>query len=638
MKHRWMDVVKRSTSALTLSSSPRSVDSSSKDTASTSSVSKTRRKSFLLALQTPTGDGEFAMDTDTPESDMDHVLFMHYEDRCVSVGECSVPKVLEHCMLQGGVHHTHMNILTYLGNPLRIETCCYTMRVQWFRALTENDDFQLIPDVCDEWFTPTADDIGAKILAKVMLHDEDAIRTKLLEYGPIKEDPEVRSKVELYLERRSVLLMGLESVAVQDGGEHYPNNIDMQESWTLLIDDRRVRLTCESSLLPPFEGFYTSSIRVEIVRSTPHEFYLYLADNCYVHLRAESNTVRDIIVLTLRAFCKSAVSSELINEAISKGISPMLTIRTLAAAEQQQQQLNGGATSSVIVKSPLSYNLPWNRSHPNASTIIIDDNDDDSDEDEHEDDGESEEVLSQYGGASIFHRPRTASDCVSVTSCDFYNDSVLQDAEALIGNAMKMGLQQVMLLPKAPKRISVTEIPDLQIIEAMVPGNNGEGASLRRRRQRSQKLASDSDWRSRSSSLDVQASGCVSENGDDVGGLIPAMNGDSIDEAIERFQRDDFTDIDALRTQYVAIFCELQRELSEYKTRANGLKTQLEETTEANKAFKNDIATLQDALSSVQIAQKVKELVADDLGTVLKSANADTDGNTDANFAPTHFY
>lgn len=53
-----------------------------------------------------------------------------------------------------------------------------------------------------------------------------------------------------------------------------------------------------------------SLFQVEVVRSTPTEFRLHLADRCYVHLRAESNVVRDIIVLTLRAFCGWLVASE----------------------------------------------------------------------------------------------------------------------------------------------------------------------------------------------------------------------------------------------------------------------------------------------------------------------------------------
>lgn len=71
--------------------------------------------------------------------------FFHAEERCYSVTPCSVTRVLENCALQGGVHHTHLNILTYLGGPLRSESCCYPMTVQWFRAFGEHDDFQVIP-------------------------------------------------------------------------------------------------------------------------------------------------------------------------------------------------------------------------------------------------------------------------------------------------------------------------------------------------------------------------------------------------------------------------------------------------------------------------------------------------------------
>lgn len=66
------------------------------------------------------------------------------------------------------------------------------------------------------------------------------------------------------------------------------------------------------------------------MRSVPNEFSLHLAENCFVHLRAESNVVRDIIVLTLRAFRNGAVSNEAVNNAVSMGMSPMLTIRSLA--------------------------------------------------------------------------------------------------------------------------------------------------------------------------------------------------------------------------------------------------------------------------------------------------------------------
>ncbi|TMW56154.1 hypothetical protein Poli38472_008802 [Pythium oligandrum] len=621
MKHLWMDVVKRGTSAL---SSPRSMSAKEPEPATIMgrTPSKTllqRRQSFALALA-PTSNGHRY---EEPENG----AFVHFDDRCESVGACNVSKVLEHCVLQGGVHHTHMNILTCLGNPLRAETCCYVLSVQWFRAVGDHDDFRAIPDACDEWFTPTADDIGARILAKVMLQDEDAIRTKLLEYGPIREDPEVRSKVETYLERGSVLFMGLESVLVQDG-ENFPNNVEMRESWTLLIDDRRVRLTCESSLLPPFEAFYTSSIRVEMMRTTSNEFRLFLADNCFVQLRAESNVVRDIIVLTLRAFCQSAVSSELLHDAIAKGVSPMLTIRTLADKQ--------GNSTLAPVKSPLAYNLPWNR--PTAagnSAILIDEDRDEEDEEgsEEQENGSGGDPEDSSGSldersSSRPQRWRTASDSSSVVSSsvttEFFNDSVLQDADALIGNAMKMGLQQPQPLLRAPKRISVTEIPDLQIIEAIAATNDRQKRREDGTRQRN--LSMDSQ-----SAMEVASTGRFSDSeDDDEDGIaaVPSMEGGSIEQAIANFMTrplsDDESDVEALRRQYVAIFCELQKELKETKARATSLRERLEQTTAENKAFKSDVATLQDALSSIQIAEKVKELVANDLDQVIRASKTDS--------------
>lgn len=193
MKHRWMDVVKRSKDAL----SPRS-DSSGPHT-------RTPPRSQYRS-QSCTAD--MLMSAPFQVERAENPAFFHVPERCQSAGSaCSVSSVLEQCVLQGGVHHTHLNVLTHLGAPLRADTCCYGLSVQWFRAFGAHDDFQAIPGACHEYFTATADDIGARILVKVMLEDEDVVKTKMLEYGPIKEDPEVRSKVEMYLERQSVLFM-----------------------------------------------------------------------------------------------------------------------------------------------------------------------------------------------------------------------------------------------------------------------------------------------------------------------------------------------------------------------------------------------------------------------------------------------
>lgn len=79
-------------------------------------------------------------------SDVENPAFFHCDERCKSVGgACSVTSVLENVVLQGGVHHTYMNVLTYLGCPLRVDSCCYSTSVQWFRAFGGHDDFQVIP-------------------------------------------------------------------------------------------------------------------------------------------------------------------------------------------------------------------------------------------------------------------------------------------------------------------------------------------------------------------------------------------------------------------------------------------------------------------------------------------------------------
>ncbi|KAF4146673.1 hypothetical protein GN958_ATG04156 [Phytophthora infestans] len=614
MRSRWVDSLKRGISA-----SPRPDERSPQPSGTPYAPTPS---STLSSVSAPSLNG-----TENPS-------YVHDTDRCDSIGACSVARVLENCVLQGGVHHTHMHVLTYLGRPLRSECCCYPVAVQWFRAVGEQDDFQVIPGACDEWYTPTADDIGARILAKVMIEDEDVLKTKMLEYGPIKEDPEVRSKVEMYLERKSVLFMGLRSISVQDSSE-YLNEEELRESWTLLIDDRRVRLTCESSLIPPFESLYTPDIKLEMVRGSPNEFYLYLAQGCYVRLRAESNTVRDIIVLTLRAFCNMAVSDETTHEAVARGLSPMLTLRKIAQDEESKKQPPVGVSAnfgllrlSCMLRlytpsldfdqqtqeapppppAPV-YDLPWNRSAINSlsmdpestatSTVV-------------------EELDESLGSGS--RRPSIASSIGM--GGDGYSeslgDSLLMDAEALIGNAQKMGIQY-QILPRAPKRISILDIPDLQIIEAMEALNEQILPDDKMRQQQRDQRRRRGSY---SSAGEADSEECAS--GNNVDGNVVAMpemvDASCIDKAIADFMADDKDSVDvaALREQYVAIFCSLQRELHTYKQRVVTLSKQLEEKQELNSSFRKDIESLRSALTSMQLADKVYDLVSTDLQQLVK--------------------
>ncbi|KAL7688009.1 hypothetical protein Plhal304r1_c020g0071331 [Plasmopara halstedii] len=622
MRSRWVDSLKRGISA-----SPRLDEPSPQRSNATSAPTPTSRMSSVSA---PSLNGT------------ENSAFRHNTDRCDCVGTCTVARVLENCVLQGGIHHTHMHVLTYLGRPLRSECCCYPVAIQWFRAVGDQDNFQVIPGACDEWYTPTADDIGARILVKVMIEDEDELKTKMLEYGPIKEDPEVRSKVEMYLERKSVLFMGIQSISMQDGSE-YVNEEEMRESWTLLIDDRRVRLTCESSLIPPFESLYTSDVQLEMVRGTPNEFYLHLAAGCYVRLRAESNTVRDIIVLTLRAFCKMAVADETTHDALARGLSPMLTLRKIAQEDETKKQRVGVSANfggllglSCMLRlytpsltfdqqtqelAPPDYELPWNRrtsqafsSNPPESTAT------------------STVVEELDESPSSSRRPSEASSIGNDTwhPVEGIDDSLLMDAEALIGNAHKMGIQYQML-PRASKRISILDIPDLHIIEAMehrsermfpVSSNCKEEDKIRQRvlrRRGSTGDSSDSELESRLGSGSNAGGSVVAE--------MPEMiDASCIDRAIEEFMASDNKDrmdVKTLKERYVAIFCALQRELNMYKQRVETLLKQQEEKDEVIISLRNDIEALRSALTSMQLADKVYDLVSTDLQQLVKRTAVD---------------
>lgn len=218
------------------------------------------------------------------------------------------------------------------------------------------------------------------------------------------------------------------------------------------------------------------------------------------------------------------------------------------------------------------------------------------------------------------------------------DDSLLLDAEALIGNAMKMGIKN-QILPRAPRKISIFDIPDLQIVDTLEPSTHGGNSTPRRQKRHSHNLrdsfGSGSDFEGSEYS---QGSFDSSSGGGDQAtttsnsssapaltslSLVPDLDGASIDEAIRNFQANYTTDseIEAMKEQYTAIFCAMQRELSEAKKRIAKLTQRLDEKSDENAAFRSDIETLQDALTSVQLADKANELVVDDLKQLMEKKN-----------------
>ncbi|GMF13684.1 unnamed protein product [Phytophthora lilii] len=355
-----------------------------------------------------------------------------------------------------------------------------------------------------------------------------------------------------------------------------------------------------------------------------------------------------------------AVSDETTHKAVASGLSPMLTLRKIAQEEEAKKQPPVGVSANFGGLLGLScmlrlytpsldfdqqtqeapppppapiYDLPWNRSASNSISL-----------DPPESTGASttlDEVDESLDAGS--RRPSLASSVGGGMGGDTWqhnddlDDSLLMDAEALIGNAQKMGIQY-QILPRAPKRISILDIPDLQIIEAMellndqtVPGSTSfrQDEEKLRRQQRDQKRRRGSS--DNTSTEERRGHGESSNNvdGSVVAGMPEMLDESCIDKAIKDFMADgslkrESVDVTALRERYVAIFCSLQRELHTYKQRVVTLSKQLEEKQELNSSFRKDIESLRSALTSMQLADKVYDLVSTDLQQLVKRTATET--------------
>ncbi|RHY91860.1 hypothetical protein DYB35_009591 [Aphanomyces astaci] len=215
----------------------------------------------------------------------------------MALGECDPRCIVDNMHFQGGVHHTQMLFAVFNGRPL--SHCCYDMTFTWFRA-RHDDEFAVIPHASMDWYQPTAEDIGASLLLQVEI--DDAV-LGCIEHGPLVAgtphlglkkrlmegdpciDPSVRSRVETLLAAHTAYFTNVRRTPVSICGDGGGNNamdiawspevcscwssMDIpflihpaQDTWSLLLDDKRVRLTCESALLPPLEALYAPSVQV----------------------------------------------------------------------------------------------------------------------------------------------------------------------------------------------------------------------------------------------------------------------------------------------------------------------------------------------------------------------------------------
>ncbi|OQR82821.1 hypothetical protein ACHHYP_15466 [Achlya hypogyna] len=264
---------------------------------------------------------------------------MHRAELCAAVGTCDPRAVLDGVALQGGVHHAQVVVAVVNGRPLK--RTCIDVSLQWYRA-QRGRDFAPVHHATDDWYQPTAEDIGASLLLHMRTTDSDGEPiVACAEFGPIVEDPTIRSHVENMIDAQAAFFTNIHIFPSRH------NEISMEDTWSLLIDDKRVRLSCESSLIPPFEALYSAELHMAMASQRPTGFILAFDRDppTQLHLKVDNTRTRDIIYLVFTAFKAQALRCQAHSDAVSAGHSPLLALRTVDSPKKE---------STV-------YSLPWHQ-------------------------------------------------------------------------------------------------------------------------------------------------------------------------------------------------------------------------------------------------------------------------------------
>ncbi|CAK4223359.1 unnamed protein product [Aphanomyces euteiches] len=208
----------------------------------------------VSALQRFQSGGSGSLKTTTSREKSRHV-----RERCMALGQTCDPQcIVDNMRLQGGVHHTQLLYVVFNGRPLHL--CCYEDVVcTWFRAQPGREFQEIAGAATTDWYLPTAEDIGALLLVHVDLGSV----VGCVEFGPVVEDPSVRSQVENALDASTAFYTNVRLVP-SDNNEGCSCSDYIDETWSLLLDDKRIRLACESALVPPFEALYSSVVTMRL--------------------------------------------------------------------------------------------------------------------------------------------------------------------------------------------------------------------------------------------------------------------------------------------------------------------------------------------------------------------------------------
>ncbi|KAF0722589.1 hypothetical protein Ae201684P_013826 [Aphanomyces euteiches] len=322
----------------------------------------------VSALQRFQSGGSGSLKTTTSREKSRHV-----RERCMALGQTCDPQcIVDNMRLQGGVHHTQLLYVVFNGRPLHL--CCYEDVVcTWFRAQPGREFQEIAGAATTDWYLPTAEDIGALLLVHVDLGSV----VGCVEFGPVVEDPSVRSQVENALDASTAFYTNVRLVP-SDNNEGCSCSDYIDETWSLLLDDKRIRLACESALVPPFEALYSSVVTMRLCPLRSNVLTLdFGGEDGAVDLQVDWHDRRDVVYLVFQALSRLALQSSAHVAALSTGQSPMLTCRTLPPQHDQQHE-------------PLApcYELPWTMrrrrrvptylpKEENGQSVLADEDDDD---------------------------------------------------------------------------------------------------------------------------------------------------------------------------------------------------------------------------------------------------------------------
>jgi hypothetical protein len=301
---------------------------------------------------------------------------------------------------------------------------------------------------------------------------------------------------------------------------------------------------------------------VEILRETPNEFIIYFSKETFVHLCAVSNAMRDIIVLTLRAFCSFALSKstsmpEIHATITTKRVSPIRqssqkNVKSLKEEEQEEEE-------QQQEQQAMYYALPWDTStslHSCSTSVSIFDN-------------------GIHGGHVHDLGPPVVQEIIYTQEDKALSDLLLQ-VEALLLHAndtnSQSNTENLSTSASGRYQISIKDIPELEIVD--IPSSTSSLGT------HSTMICP--DLMNSQEEVKIEEEEIKNE-------FILPVNNQEVEQDKEK------EEMNHLKAYYTQVFCALLTQLKTYKRHTNSAKDQIQLLKEQKKDLEKDLKIFQSA-------------------------------------------